>query len=352
MIIKGYEDFEKIIQSINTYEIIEINSNFINISLLSRSLIKHSFWALKKGGILKIKFDKFSGFGYRKNSLRFWQIRSEFFKVINSSEYSIIDNSIENSLLEIKKKNITENNNTLSIGFVINNLESEKEFLLKSILNIRTNPSVEIIICGPTKYKNDNFFKKNDLRYLARDIELSDGRILFTIKKNIIFQSASNNLVAICHSRILITKDFINKILNKHFEVATPSIYYLKDSKEFKYLDLLFIDDYDFMKKPKLKTVLSAQQDQKFYENIASSKTYIDGGICVFNKNYIKHDPFPEYLGWGEGEDVEMCSNLFSKGYLIERFFDIKCYTQTNKLIIDESIFQKIKRKYYEIFNK
>jgi hypothetical protein len=346
MVVKDYKDFEEISQSINAYDIIEINFNYIKKSLFSRSLIKHSFWALNKGGTLKIKFDGFRGFGYKKNCIRFWQIRSEFFKVINSSEYSIIQNSIENGLLEIKKKNITKNNNMLSIGFVINNLESEKEFLLKSILNIRTNPSVEIIICGPSKYKNDIFFKNNDLRYLARDIELSNGRILFTIKKNIIFQSASNNLVAICHSRILITKDFINKILNKHFEVATPSIYYLKDGKEFKYLDLLFIDDYDFMKKPKSHTVLSMQQDKIFYKNLANSKTYIDGGICVFNKNYITHDPFPEYLGWGEAEDVEMCSNLFNKGYLIERFFDIKCYTQKNKLIIGESFIDKIIRKF------
>ena len=345
MVVKEFQDVIEINSKINYYDIIEINGNCINKSLLTRNLIKHSFWALNKDGFLVIKFEKDIGFGFKKNTLRFWQIRSEIFKVINIENYDLIENSLDQGLLKIQKRHLTNNNNKLTVGFVISNLEYEKKYLLNSLKNLKINSSIEIIICGPTKYKNDRFFNDNNIIYISKDINQHKGRILYTKKKNAIFQKASNNLVAICHSRILITKDFITKILCKHFEIATPSIYFLKDGKEYKYLDMLFIDDYHFMNKPKTKTILSTLENLNFHNNISERKIYIDGGVSVFNKNYIKANPYPEYLGWGEAEDVEMCSNLFNKGFLLERFFDIKCYSQTNKLILGESNFNKIRRK-------
>jgi hypothetical protein len=135
--------------------------------------------------------------------------------------------------------------------------------------------------------------------------------------------------------------------------MATPAVYYVEKKKEFKYLDISFINNYQEIQygASRRGTIAGENIDSDYLHWYRKRVPFIDGGLNIFNKNLIKEPPYNSFISWGEAEDVDVCNRLFQQGVLIDFLPDIKCYSATNKLT-GYSWLRKLGRKLFGWLNK
>ncbi len=332
------------------FDEIELDSLKLIERGIFRHAVKYSFWALKKDGKLIVRGKKDAGFGFSPGKIKFWQIRAEVFKLLKTEIITLTDPKTEGTLI-IKKKNKTNVDDFVSIGFVFGGDKNELVLLKNSFENISKKENAEILICGPAEFASEKLFKEFNVKYIS--LNLTDlNRILYTKKKNLLFTSAKYSIVIIAHARILITKQLLDEIFKYNFDIITPRVVYQNEITSHAYLDYLLIENYELLIKRKHHTIGLKQVGQKYLHQLKNKVPYVDGGITIFNKESIMLPPYAEYLGWGEAEDLEMCERLNQQGYLIDFAPNLICYTQTNKLDFDTTKIQRIKTRILKYFMK
>jgi hypothetical protein len=343
------ENIYKLRYSYNEFDKITIECKLLKKKGVLRYAFKYALLALKMNGILELKDSPSKGYGYSTQRVDLWQVKKEFFKVVSPFVETEESN---NDTGTIRARKVIDHpcNTGISFGIVISGNENELPTIDKSINSILgaviNEENFEILICGPSDCEfKDRFSNYRNCRYINFDLK-DKNRILITRKKNYLLKEAKYNIVSISHSRIIYPGDFYKKIINRKFEVVTPSVCYQEKSIKYRYLDFITIGSYDTTKLNSKFTCAAELINERFLYNMSDRVAFIDGGINIFNKFLIPENPYNENIGWGEAEDVELSEFLFQKGCLIDFFYDIECFSQTNKLSFSRNLLQKIKFQY------
>jgi hypothetical protein len=329
-------------------KIIIYTKNFKKNGVL-RHVFKYSFWALKYDSDLQIFDEPHLGYGFKTSKISFWQVKNELFRCLKD-KIEVININNNKGYISIKKNVSNSLPNGVSYCFLYNGNDLELKFLKSSFDNILLSSNYEILICGPTTHKFQSFFSNYNVKYIPFDLNDSQ-RVLYTKKKNLLFQESKYDIIVISHSRILITNNFIQNIFNKNFDVITPKIFYILNKKLYRYLDLILIPSYNLTYITRKKIIALDKINNNYLSLFKNKVPYIDGGLTVFNKNNVPITPYSTFISWGEGEDVEMCENLHQKGYLIDIDLDMYCYSQTNKLNFSSSILSRVLKKIKSFFH-
>lgn len=337
--VASQKDLYVLKETANYYDEIDIELNNLKIEGLIRHAVKYSVHALKIDGIITIKASPFGSYVLRRNKIDFWQVKYEVFGSLKDSvELVELDN--KEGRLVLKKKKHLYNYNGISFGIVFSGNKQEELQLIKSIETIGRNKALtsfncEILICGPSDYNPStikNTFPGLSIEYLSLDISTSP-RLMICEKKNLLYKKATYNLVVISHSRILFSEDFVAKLLKYPVEMVTPAIYFRNDNKNFKYLDIAFIDSYQDIQLGAKRGTIAGENIQSDYLHWYRKRVpFIDGGLNVFNKEVIANPPYNNYISWGEAEDVDLCNRLYQDGVLIDYLPAIECYSATCKV--------------------
>jgi hypothetical protein len=351
MIINGIESIEKIRNQKNFYDEIRINSHKLISEGVFRHAVKYSFWALKKDGKLVIQGKIGNGLGFSPNKIKFWQVRAEVFRLLKDEIITLSDDKLLDTLV-VQKRDKTIEENCVSIGFVYGGNKNELALLKNSFERIKNySGKTEILICGPSECHSEMLFHQYNVHYVSCDL-FETNRVLYTKKKNLLFDAALYSYLIIAHARILITKELLVGIPKYNFDVITPRVIYKERDRNHAYLDYLLMEHYSLLLKRKHPTLGLNKINKRYLYHLKNKVPYIDGGITVFNKNSITHPPYAEYLGWGDAEDLEMCERLYQQGYLIDFAPELVCYTQTNKLDFNSSKIQRLKTRILKFFVK
>lgn len=335
----------KVIKNINDiYDIKDIYSKFDEITVYTKNIkydnvlayaFKYSVWALKKGGILKIKDEPTQGYGNKKGYIDFWQIKYQLFKYIN--QYIKLDSLDNKNGTIIATKVIQEKlNNGVSFCIVFSGNENEIEYLYKSIDSIVSNTidenMYEILIVGPSNFNASKIISKYKIKISYFEFDLNTTyRVEITKKKNLLLNSAKFNIVAINHCRIVYSNDFFKKIIHKKFDMTTTRVLYTENNKNYPYLDLALIGSYNISNSNRYKTLVSEYVDDDYLYYMKNRVPYIGGGLTIFNKNSIKTLCYDENIAWGEAEDVDISKMADSLGLLQDIQLDINSYSLTKK---------------------
>lgn len=331
------------------YDEIIIDASFLKYLGVLRYAIKYAFWALKTNGNLIVEDNVFKNSISSRKRIAFWQVKLELFKSLGD-DIELLE--LDNSKGYIKARKIKEKyiNNGFSFGIIYGGAKHEEGQLTKSVISILKNINLshyeyEILICGPSDFDAAEYLKQfnsTNIRYVPYDLT-PNTRFLITAKKNYLFLQTKYNIVAISHTRILYAKDFVIKTFNKKFDLFTTKVLVDQKGSKQKYLDFGLITSYDIIKKPVDGIPTGNLTDNVLYY-MKKRVPYIDGGLTIFNKNIISQSPYNDKIAWGEAEDVEMCANMYFKGFLIDYFVSIESESSTCKIKIKTSLRYKIKR--------
>ncbi len=340
----------------NSCDEIEIDLTKLNKKGLVRHAVKYAMYALKQDGKILINTNPFKTYYFRKNAIDFWQVKYEVFNSLKDTVELVELDAAKGKLILRKTKDIYQYNG-VSFGIVFSGNESEVPQLEKAIESILQSKSIslfEILVSGPTNYDAATLtlkYPKAHLKYLPINISTSP-RLMICEKKNFLFDNARYNIVAISHTRILYSKDFQQKLLQSIVEMATPAVYFVADEKEYKYLDIGFMDSYQDIQFGAKRGIIAGENITSDYLHWYRKRVpYVDGGLNIFNKNIIEYPPYNNYIAWGEAEDVDVCNRLFQNGILIDYLPEIKCYSSTNKLK-GYNILKTLSRKIIQVSNK
>ena len=204
----------------------------------------------------------------------------------------------------------------------------------------------EILVCGPSDFDPTLLLKEfhgANIKYIQYDFPIKP-RIIYTRKKNFIFQEAEYSIISISHTRIKFSSDFAEKILCRRFDSFTPAIISRIDGKEYKYNDFGLIGSYDLYKKSPRINITSKTVEEDYLHLMKKRVPYIDGGLIILNKNEIELPPFDNFLAWGEAEDVDLCQRLYFGGFLIDFFFDLRCESEIPKWDLRTKLWKEVLR--------
>jgi hypothetical protein len=354
--VSSQQDLYKLKTVTKVYDEVTVRLHQLKHQGLIRHAVKYANNALKVGGTLIIDSTPFESYSLRRNKVDFWQVRHEVFGCLKNTVDVVDVNSKEGRITLRKSKHLYDYDG-VSFGIVFSGNKQEEPLLVAAIRSIPVNQKVpcEILVCGPSGY-NFDWIKKEFLslnfKYLPLDIATTP-RLLICDKKNLLYSSAAYSLVVISHCRIIFSDNFTNELLKYPIEMATPAVYYVEKKKEFKYLDISFINNYQEIQygASRRGTIAGENIDSDYLHWYRKRVPFIDGGLNIFNKNLIKEPPYNSFISWGEAEDVDVCNRLFQQGVLIDFLPDIKCYSATNKLT-GYSWLRKLGRKLFGWLNK
>lgn len=349
--IKTIEDIYGLKYKYETYDEVTIHTKTLKYDGVLRYAFKYALWSLKTNGKLIIVDEAHRSYGKKVDYIDFWQVRHELFNSLKDKvELMTLEN--ENGKLEVLKKSPEKNNIGISFCIVFSGNEQEIPLLkqsIQSIIDMDINCSnYEIIISGPSDFKFDIHFNAYPqtlpLRYLEYDFEQTT-RLLITKKKNYMLDNAKYNIVSINHTRIVYSKDFYKKLIDRNFDLITTKIVGNVKGKNYSFLDFGLISDYDMAKLSKVQTFVGKFINKDYMYFLHNRVPFIDGGLTIFNKENMSTVRYNENIAWGEAEDVELCATAYHNGLLIDYFDDIVCESKVLKFIPVESVKVKIKRK-------
>jgi hypothetical protein len=258
-----------------------------------------------------------------------------------------------------KVENVDNKSNGFTIAWIFQDSRLEFERIIAHILSLKLDSSkqenLEIILCGPFNHEflvnSDAFSLGNYLKFLDYDISGTSISDYIGLKKNHIIRNCRFNKLAILHSRIEITHDFImHYMADDDFELSTPTVMCRMNDKYLPYLDLIFLKNYDLVKNN--NNYLWGFESNFMIKFIRIfSEVYIDGGCFVINLKKVPNLMMSEYHRWGYAEDVNFCWRAHLMDYKIKKE-SIKIYSTTNKLkIYEKGIFRnRLILNVYKIF--
>lgn len=212
--------------------------------------------------------------------------------------------------------------NSWSFGIITNgNNVQNVDRLIQSIINQKI-PNYEIIVCG--EYQGQFVGKIKQLP----DIEyLSDIRAPIQLKKNRIGFSAMYENLIILHDRYEIPALWHAKIkeFGDYFELLVmPNL----NSEGRRITDYLFFPNLPTEKVFKMNFLPSYQK--------WSNNWFSQGGVIIIKKSIFLNHPIPEYLHWGELEDIVFSKIINLNGYLL--YLDTNNYLLSNSERINASL--------------
>ena len=204
--------------------------------------------------------------------------------------------------------------NSWSFGIITNGKNVKNvDRLVQSIINQKI-PNYEIIVCGEYQGQFAGAIKQ------MPDIEYrSDIRAPIQLKKNKIAFSAMYENLIILHDRYEIPALWHSKLkeFGDHFELLVmPNL----NSERRRITDYLFFPNLPTEKVFRINFLPSYQK--------WSNNWYSQGGVIIIKKSIFLNHPIPEYLHWGELEDIVFSQILNLNGYLL--YFDSNNYLLSN----------------------
>lgn len=313
-----------------------------------RWALKYAFWNLKVSGTLKIIDSSYKNLSKKKKKIDFWQTKREVFKTLKDDVKSI---SLDNEEIILQKNSdLKYINSGVSLGIVFSGSKDEEHMLFRCLDNILVsvlnsyNIDYEVLVCGPSDYQIDSLLEKYStlkLRYVIYDNPMENGRFMIGKKKNHLYEQAKFNIVSILHTRILLNDLFLKTIISKKFDLLSPRVLAKEGDKMFDYISYHLISSYDLT--ASADTVLIAQHfHDKYLYFMKGRYPYIDGGICIFNKNSLNILPYNQHIAWGEAEDVESANRAYCNGYLLDYDPHLQCLSYTKKFILKPSLRKRI----------
>ena len=333
------ENLKTLRQSKSKFSEITLNVDRLKEQGLLRHAFKYASWAIKPGGVLLVESTPSKTGIFSTKEIDFWQVRKEFFKSV-SGNFQILNVNDHTGTILAKKVADDSSPTGVTFGIVYGGGERDSNLLKDAIASIgrqQYDPrfSVEILICG-----NVHEDLAKDLIRLANNIELriipydktfEANRIPIADKKNRVFEGAKYSIVVISHTRIEFVENFLDHLSQSCFDVVAPSVVVNIDGKERRFLDYISIGSYDTARVSPRQTLAACTTIDDHLLLAKKRVAYVDGGIMIFNKKNISHAPFDPSLAWGEAEDVDACSNLYQKGFLIDYDPSLKCRSMVMK---------------------
>lgn len=234
-------------------------------------------------------------------------------------------------MTENQKFPVPDYSQSIECALIYSGDKKEYPSLKKSINSIikaasKTNKKVLINIYSP---RNSFFNTLNEGSFShiqCEDYVNKQGKFEISKKKNFIFESSSAEILIIMHTRICVHEDFFKNLIISDVRFGSPHV---TTKNQSRYLDLCLY--------PKYKTPLLPHFGGKYmlnrYDHLLDFYIpYIDGGIIIFNREYVESPPFDNNLCWGDEEDVALAVDLEKKGIKPQWFSKILCTTQTIKI--------------------
>lgn len=241
-----------------------------------------------------------------------------------------IINSIDKNIFSFKKISVKEF--TISLYIMHSGQISELTSIFETAKSWSTsaetaNIEPNIFVVGPLDYENDNSL----FSYIKYEAELPFGRFLISKKKNFCASICKTNYIAICHSRINFTPDFL-KNLYKEFDVLTPQIFFLDNEKKFNYLDLSFVD-VDLPKAIFRGPYLPPNYERAgWHKHLRKLTPTIDGGLFICDTEILKENQLDPSISWNESEDLYWSTKLLNNCRILEIDLNTEAYSKTFKL--------------------
>ncbi len=347
--ISSIEDVYKIRLLRNTFDEIIIHSKYLKYSGCLKYCLKYALFAAKISGIIKVFDEPTKTYGFSRRTIDCWQVLYQCAQTFYDDCNELLIDKKKSKFVYKKIKDSYENEG-LSFGIVFSGNDEEIESLsysVESCINQTKKENLEILICGPSNFDLNKLPKliKKETKYIKYDQKINSSRFLVNEKKRFIFENSKFNIVAINHCRISYPQNFYEKIYNYPIEFCTPRVVAIQRNKEFNYLGLSFLGSYDVTKTDSSFSFQGEIIDRDYLYYMKNKYPFIGGGLFVLNKNIISSSIFDSKIAWGEAEDIDLSMKVYTNGFLIDFFHDIKCTSNTRKYTFNNSIQRRILRK-------
>lgn len=325
------------------YDEIIIYTKYLKYLGLLPHSFKYAIWALKEKGKLVFHDDGPINVTIKNYQINFYQV-VQAFRIYLSQDTEDVNVDYKNKTISCVK--IKKNNKYLkverkwSFGIIFSGNESENSQLLCCIKSINDQglkrDQFEIVICGPsdTNYDFISEVVDNTRILYFDDVYDEDGRFLISRKKNYLINNLQNDNCIILHSRILFDKNQLEKI-PVSFDFLTPRVLLSTNHSMEQYIDYKIGTSYDPTRIVSGITPNFHYKRESYLFHLRWGYAFGDGGIMIFRKSVLNEVPLNEKLGWFENEDLQLCSELHSAGFLIDYIPEVITFSRTNKRIVN-----------------
>ncbi len=282
--------------------------------------LKYALWALKPGGVLKLKDPGPKTFHSVLFTTPFSLVLQQAFKMLGEDVRLV---HMDLDLFEARFERVSAPPGPgWTAGIVFSGSAGEVPALHKALDGFRAQPELsqaqggQVIVCGPIAAKGA-VEPYPEVEYLAYEAD-PGGRAFTSRKKNAIAAAARNPRLIILHARIVLQPGCL-AAFPREFDVSTPRVEYHEDGKVVPYLDWLVspVLDGDLIPR-RFGSRFDYSRDRYLGQLNGQDRPYIDGGVLAASTKVYLETPISPVLAWGEGEDAEWCSRLHAAGRLVD----------------------------------
>lgn len=311
-----------------------VESGAIKRAGVLRYALKYALWAVRPGGVIEIIDDGPRNYDVTPYQMPFSLVAQQAFKLF-ARDAECLD--IDQAGMRLRfRRTKSEGARDWTAGIVFSGNPGEVSAVhacLDALFlqrELAPGGGGDVIVAGPAAARGV-LDKHPHARYLA--FENAEGPRAFTAaKKNAIIAASCNSNVAIMHARILLEPGCLTRI-GEEFDLITPRVTYREGEIDLPYIDWLTIPTLCGDQIPtKLSSGILYRRERYLDELRRGGMPYIDGGLFMGRRALLLDVPLNDDLAWGEAEDVEWCSRLYTAGCLIDLQPGATARSQTYKL--------------------
>ncbi|WP_421855644.1 hypothetical protein [Oricola sp.] len=332
-----------------SYNSVELDARRFSGALL-RLALHWSANTIEQGGTVSFSNVEEKGYGFGKRAVRRWQIQS-LFRSPALRDFEQVQQEPGRLCFRRKHKPIAADG--VSVCIVSSNDQRELQKLLECVDAILTSATkselpLEIVIClTDINAKVDAEVRKRthgmcEVRFIQHDCG-RDEQIYIAEKKAKLWDEARYALRVIMHTRILLQETFLEEIARLPIQVAAPQVHL---EGGLPYLDFVYLKTLDSAGTSRSAPLLGSVLGSRYFFPLARGWTpYVDGGVCVFQRDKVGFNPYAAIsdVPWGEAEDVSMARVLAARGIVIDYLHELSCTSSTSKFNYGHGAFRALR---------
>lgn len=298
-----------------------------------RHALKYALWAVRPGGMVEIVDDGPRNYDTVPYQIPFSLVLQQVFKLFDGEAEC---QDIDQAGMRLRfTRTRPEPERGWAAGIVFSGNAAEVPAVRACLDALFAQAELapgrgQVIVAGPAA-ASDVLDTHRTAHYLA--FENAEGPRAFTAaKKNAIAAAAAFPNVAIMHARILLGDKCLARI-GDEFDVTTPQVLFRDGGRHLPYIDWITTPAVCGDQVPtRLGSGVLYRRDRYLDRLANGDMPYIDGGLFIAKRALLRNVPLNDALAWGEAEDVEWCSRLYTTGALIDLQPAATAYSQSYKL--------------------